>query len=49
MYCSFFAWPFVFEDSLKISGVFCGKKIIFLIRFIASNHQMVDKKEKKKN
>ena len=26
MYCSFFAWPFVFEDSLKISGVFCGKK-----------------------
>ena len=30
MYCSFFAWPFVFEDSLKISGVFCVQKVVFM-------------------
>ena len=30
MYCSFFAWPFVFEDSLKISSVFCGQKVVFM-------------------
>ena len=30
MHCAFFAWPFVFEDSLKTSGVFCGQKVVFM-------------------